>query len=304
MKRSFFKLIIIFCLIAGVTANILAGTEKKISKNFSNIESVKCNFALGNVEIQKSSDNKVYVSVAFTHIKKCFEPVMSVRGKKLVLEEKFSDNDNENNGYSNWMISLPKGTKIKINTGTGDIIIKNVGVKVEANTGTGTIEISDSKGEFEMNTGTGNIDLINGNGEFDLNTGTGHVSIADTKGEFKANSGTGSVKAENVFVIFEGEFNSGTGNVKVVSPKGEEFDLSLNSGTGDAVLYMKGQPLNGYFEMRCNARKGKIISPVKFDKEKEYDKGNQKRLEKSFTKGSKKRRFFISTGTGKAVLKK
>jgi len=303
MKKSFLVLLCTFCLTAGFTINLFAGAENTINKKFSNIESIKCKFALGDIEISKSSDNQVYVNLTYTHNKNDFKPAMSVIGKKLILKENFFDNSNDK-GYSLWKISVPKECKLEINTGTGDIIITNVEVKVKANTGTGTIKIYGSKGEFEMNTGTGNVKLSNGDGEFDLNTGTGHVNIADSKGEFKANSGTGSVKAENITILFEGDFNSGTGNVNVVSPRGEKFDLSLNSGTGNAVLDMDGQPINGYFEMRCNARSGKIIAPFKFDSEKEFGKDRQKRLEKSYTKGNTDKRFFISTGTGKAVVKK
>lgn len=304
MKRSFLILIIVSCLLAGMTNNLFAGREENVDKKFSNIESIKCKFALGDVKIQKSSDNQVHVSLIYTHNKNNFEPIMTVRGNKLVLKEEFFDNDDQDTGYSRWVISLPKDIEIDINTGTGDIIIKNVEIEVEANTGTGDIEIFDSKGEFEMNSGTGDIEISKGNGEFDLNTGTGDVNIVDAKGEIKANSGTGSVEAENITIIFEASFNSGTGDVKVVGPRGEEFDLSLNSGTGDAVLDMDGQPLNGYFEMKCNARKGKIVAPFKFDHEEEYGHGSQKTLEKSYTKGNEDRKFFISTGTGKAVVKK
>jgi len=67
---------------------------------------------------------------------------------------------------------------------------------------------------------------------------------------------------------------------------------------------MKGKPIEGYFEFKCHARRGRIDSPIKFDEEKEYEEGDQKYLQKSFTKGNKSIRVYISTGTGKAKLKK
>ena len=88
----------------------------------------------------------------------------------------------------------------------------------------------------------------------------------------------------------------------IVKPIGEDFDLSINSGTGDAVLDMDGQPIKGYFEFTVNARRGKIDSPIEFDNEEEYDEGDEDYVRKYFTKGGKTPRYFISTGTGTAEL--
>ncbi len=104
-------------------------------------------------------------------------------------------------------------------------------------------------------------------------------------------------------IEYEGEFSCGTGEVEVSFPKGEDFDLTVSSGTNDAVVDMKGQPIQGYFEFTAHARKGRIVCPVKFDKEEEFLKGDNKYLQKSFTKGKKSPRVYIKTGTGTARLK-
>ena len=84
---------------------------------------------------------------------------------------------------------------------------------------------------------------------------------------------------------------------------GDDFDLRLNSGTGDAVLDMKKQPLAGYFEFRAHARRGEIECPEKFDTEEKGGSDNDEYVLKSFTRGKKSPRYFISTGTGTAELK-
>ncbi len=119
---------------------------------------------------------------------------------------------------------------------------------------------------------------------------------------FEASSGTGNVRADGITLDDEGNFSSGTGDAEVVFPEGTDFELNVSSGTNDAELNMKGKPIEGYFEFKCHARRGRIDSPIKFDEEKEYEEGDQKYLQKSFTKGNKSIRVYISTGTGKAKL--
>jgi len=65
---------------------------------------------------------------------------------------------------------------------------------------------------------------------------------------------------------------------------------------------MDGAPIEGYFEFTADARKGDIECPIDFDKEEEHWQGDSEVMVKSFTKGKKYPRFFISTGTGTAKL--
>ena len=67
---------------------------------------------------------------------------------------------------------------------------------------------------------------------------------------------------------------------------------------------MKGQELKGYFEFQIQEGSGKIRCPEKFDNEEEYQKGNRTYLKKSFTRGDANSRYYISSGTGDAELKK
>jgi len=173
-------------------------------------------------------------------------------------------------------------------------------IELKANSGTGDLELKNATGEFKLNSGTGNIMVKDCNGEFDLNSGTGRINIENTKGSFDANSGTSTVKAFDITVENEGEFNSGTGNVEVVRPSGQNFDLMLNSGTNDAILDMDGRKLEGFFEFKADRHAGRIRADLEFDKEDDFGKN----IVKSVTIGKDSPRYFISTGTGSAELKK
>jgi hypothetical protein len=289
-------------LVLFLSVTLLAAPEKEMQKTFGPKEQVRLKLALGDCRIEKSSDGQIHVHLVYSYEdSNVFEPKLEERARAIYLEEKFHGNNPR--GYSKWTVAVPDNTEIDFNSGTGNLIISGSTAKIDGNTGTGDIEVDNAKGRFKVNSGTGDVDVHGSEGEFKLNSGTGRVKIENSKGNFNANSGTGDVEAHGLTFDLEGDFNSGTGDVEVSSPKGEDFDLTASSGTGDAVVEMQGNPIQGYFEFSAQARRGRIVSPVKFDKEEEYMEGDHKYLLKSFTKGKKSPRVYIKTGTGTAKLK-
>jgi hypothetical protein len=221
----------------------------------------------------------------------------------LTLEESFGDHHGDGS-KPQWTVKVPAGIEIDLNSATGSMTVSAKKLDMEGNSGTGNIEVNDSSGKFELSSGTGDIVVKNSNGKFELNSGTGNVLVENSKGDFEVNSGTGNVEGNSITIEADAEFNSGTGDVMVSKPAGNNFKLELNSGTNDAILDFQGKKIEGYFEFRAHTRKGDIISPVKFDNEKEYRENGNSYIIKSFTRGKDKPQYFISTGTGEAELKK
>ena len=291
----------IFLMIFIMFFGVLAQDKKEIEKSFEPKENVKIDLVLGECLIKPSPDNKIHVLVVYSYDDDYFEVKFKDKAKTLYIQEKFHGENG--GGYSKWTISLPAGLDVEFESATGDFTVEGVNGVYEGNSGTGSIDVMNVKGDFKLNSGTGSVLLQGSEGEFDLNSGTGRVKIEDCEGDFEANSGTGRVRAFNITIESEGEFNSGTGDVEVARPNGKDFDLSLNSGTNDATLDMDGLPIEGYYEFTASARSGDIESPVDFDREDEYYDGGET-MRKSFTKGKKSPRYYISTGTGTAELKR
>jgi hypothetical protein len=285
-----------------LTTLLFAGPDQKINKTFEAKEKIKIKLELGSCTLTPSPDGKIHVEVKHSYNENQFEAKFKERSNSLIIEEDLHGKDL--NGTSEWYIKIPDGGEVDFNTGTGDLFVKKVNTEVEGNTGTGEIEADGCDGKFELNSGTGSVEFNNSKGKFDLNSGTGKVKIENCTGNFQANSGTGSVLAVNITIDDEGEFNSGTGDVEVVRPSGKDFDLSINSGTNDALLDMDGTDIQGYFEFRASTRRGSIRAPFDFDKEDEYSNGDSSYMVKSFTRGKDTPRFYISTGTGRAEMKK
>jgi DUF4097 and DUF4098 domain-containing protein YvlB len=293
--------VIIFSLVFTMFISLIAQGKKEIEKSFDPKERVKIDLVLGDCLIQPSPDNKIHIRLVYSYDDEYFEASFREKTNSLVIREKFHGENGD--GFSRWTISLPEKLEVEFESATGDLNLEGVSGIFEGSSGTGSIEVLNAKGEFELNSGTGSVLVEGSEGEFELNSGTGRVKIEDCSGEFDANSGTGRVRAYNITIETEGEFNSGTGDVEVSRPQGEDFDLSVNSGTNDATVDMDGLPIEGYYEFSTSARSGDIDCPVDFDKEEEYyDGGDQVR--KSFTRGKKSPRYYISTGTGTAELKR
>jgi len=299
MKNSFLRITLVALAIFFTSTIIIASPDKDVNKSFDAKDKIKVKLAISDCELKASPDNKIHAHVKYSYPDDQYEVRFKEKSTSITMEEKFFGEDAD--GSAEWTVSIPEGVKVELNTGTGDLVISVKKVEIDGNTGTGDIEVSDSNGEFELNTGTGSLYVTGCSGEFELNSGTGKVIIKKSSGNFDGNSGTGKVVAENITIEDEAEFNCGTGDVEVIKPMGDDFDLSLNSGTNDAVLDMDGEPLEGYFEFKASARSGRIRASLDFDQEKEH--GNNSNV-KSVTLKKKTPRFFISTGTGTAELKK
>jgi hypothetical protein len=279
-----------------------AQREKRVEKTFDGKTDVRIKLVLGDCALRSTQTGRVTATVVYTYDEDEFEPRFRERGGTVYLEEKFYNHGDSPGGYSKWTIEVPEDVEVDFSSATGDVEIEGIFDELDGSTGTGYYEIRNAKGDFELSTGTGDIDIEECEGEFELSSGTGDVRVEDCTGNFDVSSGTGDVEARNISIDMDGEFSSGTGDAEVSKPMGDDFYLSVSSGTDDAVLDMKGEPIQGGFVFRCHARKGRIISPVKFDTENVYDRGDNEYLEKIFKKGKDTPRYEISTGTGTARL--
>jgi hypothetical protein len=302
-----------------VSTAILAAPGEKMNKTFDKKETIRIKLVLGECRLEKSSDGRIHVNLEYAYEPEMsYEPRMEERGNTLYLEEKLRGKNPD--GHSAWTVAVPGSTEIEFKSATGSLYIEGLDVEVDGSTGTGNIDLKNVKGKYDLSTGTGSVDLIGSKGDFDLSSGTGNVKISgsegtfdtssgtgnvkikDCKGDFDAGSGTGNVEAEGLTIEYEGNFSSGTGDAEVAFPEGTNFELTVASGTDDAILDMNGRPIEGYFEFKCHAKRGHIVSPVRFDKEEEYEENDQKYLIKSFTQGKDTPKVYIKTGTGAAKL--
>ncbi len=302
MRRT--KIISLFVFLSFLASMaLMAAQEQVVDKSFAKKDEIRFKLVLGNCLLKKSTDGRIHVHLVYSYEPDMsFEPKMEERGDTLYLEEKLRGNNPK--GHSDWTVEVPDDMEIEFKSATGNLTVTGLTVEIDGSSGTGNIELSKVKGEFDLSTGTGDVDATDSEGEFELSSGTGNVKIKNCKGNFDASSGTGDVEAEGLTLLLDGDFSSGTGDAEVSYPDGKDFELNVSSGTDDAVLNMNGKQTNGYFEFTCHKRRGRIVCPVDFDTEEEYEQGDQVYLKKSFIQGSDIPKIYIKTGTGTAKLNK
>jgi len=293
MKKILFAIMGVALCIAHISA-------QELTESFSDISAISLSTSIGHCRLIDSDTDEVVVTVYYDEEE--VEPVFLQQDEKLnIKEEKLTENMRSS---IEWILALPEGIDIDINSGTGNLEGEVFDGRVHANLGTGNVAFSELDGLLDINTGTGNVVLGRVSGKVKLNTGTGKISINVAVGEMDLNSGTGNVDIGEARLAGENHFNSGTGNASVVIHEMEEdLVLSVNSGTGDAELKFDSIPIAGKIEMKCHSQKGKLVSAVDFDSEEILSTGEHNTRVGYINQGNSGAQIVISTGTGKAILK-
>lgn len=318
MKKKIFTASI--CLLF---LTIITTAQEKISKNFTGIEKITINTASGDCILKKGSGTEVTVELEHDY-KEGYQPVIEKEGNRLVIKEIFDRGSWS--GSAKWTLTIPDNMDIRLNTGSGDfeasnltfeldmntgsgdIMLRTVKGDLRSNTGSGDMEIVDFDGEIKANTGSGNMRLENALGEVRFNCGSGNIRLKDVNASISANVGSGDIDATGVTLAGSSSFNSGSGTAEVELAASPGFDISVNSGSGDATLDFNGNTIAGLVVMRANKKNGNISAPFSFDKEEEIDKDSgrygQTIIKKTAQIGSSDVKIKVGTGSGTAKISK
>lgn len=281
MSKKLFFIAVIFYFAVFYPFTSLRGAE--INKTYLKKDSIQLKAILGSCKVIKSKDNKIHINIIYSFSDAEYQANFSESGGKLLLEEEFSKKRPK--GASRWIIAIPEDTKMNFSSSTGNFAVEGVKSEIKGGTGTGSITIHEGKGIFSIATGTGSIEVKKSTGKFELTSGTGDVNITD--------------------MIIEGssKFISGTGDLNIAISSSSDFDISVVSGMGDAILNYNGNPLKGCFEFTARQDTGRIVSPVKFEKEVTTSDKHFQYDKKSFrVDGQNTPRIQIETETGLTKL--
>ncbi len=319
LKSTLFTMVFLLAVTA-------AYAQETVEKTYTGIKSIRLTTASGNGTIKKSSTNEVKVHLRYTYDKDVYDPSFEQKGDRLYIEEDFR-RSRWSRGYSEWTLEVPDGIELDFKTGSGNIEVMGVNIELNSNTGSGNINIEEVNGEIRANTGSGNITFsqVEGNldantgsgsirldrtkGDADLNTGSGNIRSRDIEGELDMNTGSGNIDVTNATITGSSSFNTGSGTAEVSLGAVLNYDLSISTGSGNAILDFSGQEISGEFIMRASD-KSDIRAPFRFDKEYEDDRGgsySRRGRRNGYVKeakvGNKDIVIKISSGSGRAVVK-
>lgn len=309
----------------------LSFAQEKVEKSYTGIKSIRLTTASGNGTIKKGSSNEVKVTLEYTYDEDDYKPIFEQKGDRLYIEEDFR-RSRWTRGYSEWTLEIPDGIELDFKTGSGNIEVIGVNIELNGSTGSGNIEVEGVVGDVHTNTGSGNITLDEVDGRLDANTGSGSIRIGRVKGDSRLNTGSGNIRVNSIegemrmntgsgnidvvdaSITGNSSFNTGSGTAEVSLATELNHDLSISTGSGNAILDFNGQEISGEFVMKAHD-KDDIRAPFRFDKEygdDDDDDDNRRRRwnrgGRGYTKeakvGNKDILIKISTGSGRAVVKK
>ncbi len=318
-------------------ASLYVYGEHEVRKTFKNKKVVQLNTFSGDCIVKKASGSDIEILFIHSYSDSRFEPQFDEEGEKLIIKEKFHLSGS---GDSTWNISVPDKTSVLFQSISGNFTAEGVKGDITATTVSGDLAARDCKGDLNLKSVSGELDLKNlsGNinmtgvssdldikdlsGEIRVTTASGDIKaegldgdilvkcpsgdieIKDAKGSIEVKAASGDIHAEGIIITKESSFKVASGDIYVGLAKSAEQNLSLECASGDAILNYNGNPIEGYFEFKTIADRGRIISPFPFDKEEEEEKWGKKYLIKSFKRELDVPKIRIYTASGKAELRK
>ena len=115
-------------------------------------------------------------------------------------------------------VRMPAEMALKVDDGSGSIVISDVVGAVDVDDGSGSLEITTS-GAVRVDDGSGSITIRAANGDVYVNDGSGTINISGVSGSVTVDDGSGSITVDDVesdFIV-EGD---GSGSVNYTNVRG------------------------------------------------------------------------------------
>ncbi len=158
-------------------------------------------------------------------------PPIQQSGDSIQIGERHSG-DRYRNITIDYEISLPRGSKIEVSTGSGDIETQDVGAGLKADSGSGSVRARAVHGPATLQTGSGDIELEeNAQGEVRAQTGSGSIRIREMNGALRAQTGSGDIEATGK-ITGESKLETGSGSVRLTIGNGGGYTLDATTGSG------------------------------------------------------------------------
>jgi DUF4097 and DUF4098 domain-containing protein YvlB len=138
-----------------------------------------------------------------------------------------------NNITIDYEISAPKSSALNLRSGSGDVLVDNLGRFLKGQTGSGNLRAHGIGGPSELQTGSGDIELeVDAPGEVRTSTGSGNIRVHGLNGALTARTGSGDIEADGS-VTGSSRLQTGSGNIRLHVGPEAHFNVDASSGSGD-----------------------------------------------------------------------
>jgi hypothetical protein len=189
-------------------------------------------------EVRRSSDG-VTICAIISDDTDCSDEGVRHRGRW---------NDDSNGRRVNFTVRVPKGVKVAVGSGNGDVQVDGASAEVHAASGNGDVRVTTTGGPVRASSGNGDVRVARAGGPVRASSGNGRVTVATTQGPVNASSGNGDVEVTMdaiADVADDMELSSGNGTVSVTVPADFVGELDARTGSGkffsDFPLTLRGR---------------------------------------------------------------
>lgn len=132
-------------------------------------------------------------------ISKKMQLSLEKRGDQAQLLSDFDDGfmGRGTNARIDLEVTLPAGLAVKIDDGSGSIVIMDVESDVRIDDGSGSIDVQ-NVANLVIDDGSGSIDVARASGDVAVTDGSGSISIRSVAGSVTIDDGSGSIKVSDV----------------------------------------------------------------------------------------------------------
>jgi DUF4097 and DUF4098 domain-containing protein YvlB len=283
VKRSHLAVAVLFACSSALLAESTGSFTKTLQ--VSGTPDVEISTGSGDIAVHTGSGSTIVISARIRASDQWFgggnlsadekvkrienNPPVSQNGS-MVSIGKITDPDLRRNVSISYDVTLPASSRVrsdsgsgnvsiegvngvvKMNSGSGNITGKRLGDEVRISTGSGEIRIDGAKGPVRANAGSGNVEASGIGGAFYGETGSGDITLRqDSPGTVVAKTGSGNVRLRNVNGGLEA--HSGSGDIEIDGQA--KRDWTVESGSGNIDLKL---PSNAAFSVDARANSGSV----------------------------------------------
>jgi DUF4097 and DUF4098 domain-containing protein YvlB len=156
---------------------------------------------------------------------------------------------------SYYELFIPDKAHVRVETTSGSVKAREIGGFVDIRTASGDIEVVTAKNGVKCKAVSGDIHIEKIVGNADLKTTSGDITIEGVKGSVKADTVSGNIEIEEFSHAEELEIESISGDIKLRGELSPGGIYELNSHSGNVKI---GIPSDSNFDLRVETFSGNI----------------------------------------------
>ena len=193
-------------------------TEKKLTLDADVIETLKINCGAGFLKVRGDQNTtaievsaQIYVShlekdEAEDFVEKRIRLSLEQRGRHAYLESEYDHKSSFWGKVFNdhpevridLTITVPEKIDLRVDDGSGYILIENIAGSVDLDDGSGEITLRDITGDVWIDDGSGEIRISHVGGDVEIDDGSGEIVVRNVKGNVRVDDGSGSIEISGV----------------------------------------------------------------------------------------------------------